>query len=85
MPVAAKSYLPSFAAFLGKMSIPPLHLHLNIQLTTPLAAFGITYTTIVATKEGAAVDGARTRWQDQHARARNALSGGVSLADMERK
>jgi hypothetical protein len=83
MPVAAKSYLPSFAAFLGKLSIPPLHL--TIQLITTLTAFGITYTTIVATKEGAAVDGARTRWQDQHARARNALSGGVSLADMERK
>ncbi|KAI4944378.1 hypothetical protein J4E86_009436 [Alternaria arbusti] len=48
-------------------------------------AFGITYTTIVAAKEGAAVDGARTRWQDQHARARNALSGGMTLADMERK
>ncbi|EMD66111.1 hypothetical protein GGP41_006426 [Bipolaris sorokiniana] len=41
-------------------------------------AFGLTYTTIVASKEGAAVDGARTRWQQQHARARNALSGGMA-------
>ncbi|KAF1837393.1 hypothetical protein BDW02DRAFT_480311, partial [Decorospora gaudefroyi] len=40
-------------------------------------ALGVTYTAVVASKEGAAVDGARTRWQDQHARARNALSGGV--------
>lgn len=38
----------------------------------------IAYTTVVASQEGAAVDGARTRWQQQHARARNALSGGVS-------
>ncbi|KAF1942962.1 hypothetical protein EJ02DRAFT_453868 [Clathrospora elynae] len=48
-------------------------------------AFGITYTTVVASKEGAAIDGARKRWQDQHASARNALSGGMSLADLEAK
>lgn len=60
MPIAAKSYLPTFLSFL---------------------AFGLTYTTIVAAKEGAAVDGARTRWQDQHARARHALSGGVTLQE----
>ncbi|EUC49471.1 hypothetical protein COCMIDRAFT_84454 [Bipolaris oryzae ATCC 44560] len=41
-------------------------------------AFGLTYTTVVASKEGAAVDGARTRWQQQHARARYALSGGMA-------
>ncbi|KAJ4373281.1 hypothetical protein N0V83_003575 [Neocucurbitaria cava] len=47
-------------------------------------AFGLTYTTVVAAKEGAAVDGARTRWQDQHARARYALSGGAtSLAEFQ--
>ncbi|XPS98576.1 hypothetical protein M3J09_007777 [Ascochyta lentis] len=34
------------------------------------------YTFIVATKEGAAMDNARTRWQHQHASARNVLSGG---------
>ena len=63
MPVAPKSYLPAFAAFL---------------------AFGLSYTTIVAAKEGAAVDGARTRWQGQHASARRVLSGGVSMEDMEK-
>lgn len=62
MPVAPKSYLPAFAAFL---------------------AFGLSYTTIVASKEGAAVDGARTRWQGQHASARRALSGGMSMEEME--
>ncbi|EDU43279.1 hypothetical protein L13192_04266 [Pyrenophora tritici-repentis] len=40
-------------------------------------AIGVTYTTIVAAKEGATIDSARTRWQAQHAAARNALSGGV--------
>ncbi|KAL6706013.1 hypothetical protein ACN47E_006115 [Coniothyrium glycines] len=40
-------------------------------------ALGLTYTTIVAIQEGAAVDGARTRWQAQHQRARWALSGGT--------
>ncbi|KAH7363670.1 hypothetical protein BKA66DRAFT_499037 [Pyrenochaeta sp. MPI-SDFR-AT-0127] len=64
MPVAAKSYLPTFVGFM---------------------VCAVTYTTIVASKEGAAVDGARTRWQDQHARARNALSGGATLAELEGK
>lgn len=67
MPVAPRSYLPAFAAFL---------------------AFGISYTTIVASKEGAAMDGARARWQNQHASARRVLSGGMtmeSLAGMEGK
>lgn len=63
MPVAPKSYLPAFAAFL---------------------AFGLSYTTIVATKEGAAVDGARTRWQGQHASARRVLSGGMSMEEVEK-
>lgn len=61
MPIAPKSYLPTFAAFM---------------------AFGITYTTVVASKEGAAMDGARTRWQNQHASARRALSGGMTLEEM---
>lgn len=64
MPVAAKSYLPTFVGFM---------------------VFAVTYTTVVASKEGAAVDGARTRWQEQHARARHALSGGVTLAELESK
>jgi hypothetical protein len=84
MPAVAKSYLPSFAAFLGKLP-HPLILSPSHPTNTPTLAFGITYTTVVAAKEGAAIDGARTRWQDQHARARNALSGGMSLADMEKK
>jgi hypothetical protein len=46
-------------------------------------AIGITYTTIVASKEGATIDGARTRWQHQHASARRALSGGVTMEDLE--
>ncbi|KAF2827894.1 hypothetical protein CC86DRAFT_289370 [Ophiobolus disseminans] len=45
---------------------------------------GITYTTIVARTEGAAMDGARTRWQNQHASARRVLSGGMTLEDMAR-
>lgn len=47
-------------------------------------AFGISYTTIVATKEGATIDGARTRWQGQHASARRVLSGGMSMENMEK-
>ncbi|KAH7080924.1 hypothetical protein FB567DRAFT_532095 [Paraphoma chrysanthemicola] len=42
----------------------------------------ITYTTVVATKEGAAIDNARSRWQDQHASARRVLSHGMTLEDM---
>jgi hypothetical protein len=38
--------------------------------------FGITYTTIVASNEGAAMDGARARWQRQH---RRMWSGGVDM------
>jgi hypothetical protein len=41
-------------------------------------AFAGTYTVVVAAKEGAAMDGARTRWQNQHASARNVLSGGAT-------
>ncbi|EOA85224.1 uncharacterized protein SETTUDRAFT_163913 [Exserohilum turcica Et28A] len=48
---------------------------------TAFMVFGLTYTTIVASKEGAAVDSARTRWQDQHAHARHALSGGIGLSE----
>lgn len=51
-------------------------------------AFGLTYTTIVASKEGATIDGARTRWQGQHASARRVLSGGMSemeLSEMSEK
>lgn len=46
-------------------------------------AFGLTYTTVVANREGAMIDGARSRWQGQHASARRVLSGGVSLEEME--
>tara|TARA_R110002003_G_scaffold244_7_gene17470 strand:+ start:2891 stop:3106 length:216 start_codon:yes stop_codon:yes gene_type:complete len=42
----------------------------------------ITYTTVVATKEGAAIDNARSRWQHQHASARRVLSHGATLEDM---
>ncbi|CBX99443.1 hypothetical protein IAQ61_005301 [Plenodomus lingam] len=50
---------------------------------TGFMVFAISYTTIVASKEGAAIDGARNRWTQQHARARNALSGGVGAEAME--
>ncbi|KAI8932634.1 hypothetical protein NX059_010131 [Plenodomus lindquistii] len=64
MPVAAKSYLPTFAGFM---------------------LFAISYTTIVASKEGAAIDNARNRWTHQHARAREALSGGITtVAELEK-
>ena len=45
-------------------------------------AVGITYTIIAASNEGAAMDGARTRWQNQHASARRVLSGGMTMEDM---
>ncbi|KAF9695438.1 hypothetical protein EKO04_006527 [Ascochyta lentis] len=45
------------------------------------AVVASSYTFIVATKEGAAMDNARTRWQHQHASARNVLSGGVTMLD----
>jgi hypothetical protein len=48
-------------------------------------AIGVTYTTVVASKEGATIDGARTRWQHQHASARRALSGGVTMEECERE
>jgi hypothetical protein len=44
-------------------------------------AIGVTYTTYVASKEGATIDGARTRWQGQHASARRVLSGGMSMEE----
>jgi hypothetical protein len=47
-------------------------------------ALGITYTTVVASKEGATIDGARTRWQGQHASARRVLSGGIDEIEMEK-
>jgi hypothetical protein len=47
-------------------------------------AFGATYTTIVASKEGATIDGARTRWQNQHASARRVLSGGMTMEELEK-
>lgn len=84
MPVVPKSYLPAFAGFLGMSPYPyhPLNLHRTNRVYT---VFGLTYTTYVASKEGAAVDGARTRWQNQHARARTAMSGGMTLAEWEAK
>jgi hypothetical protein len=50
---------------------------------TAFLAVGLTYTTIVASKEGAAIDGARSRWQGQHASARRVLSGGMSMEEFE--
>ncbi|KAH6644698.1 hypothetical protein C7974DRAFT_408359 [Boeremia exigua] len=44
-----------------------------------VCAFSYTY--VVASKEGAAMDMARTRWQHQHASARNVLSGGVTALE----
>jgi hypothetical protein len=38
---------------------------------------GITLTAMGASKEGATIDGARTRWQHQHASAQRVLSGGA--------
>ncbi|KAH9869933.1 hypothetical protein J1614_006854 [Plenodomus biglobosus] len=61
MPIQAKSYLPTFTAFM---------------------LLAISYTTVVATKEGAAIDGARNRWTQQHARARDALAGGRGVEDV---
>ncbi|KAF1364569.1 hypothetical protein EJ07DRAFT_100082 [Lizonia empirigonia] len=43
--------------------------------------FAFSYTFVVATQEGAAMDNARTRWQNQHASARNVLSGGATILD----
>ncbi|KZM20390.1 uncharacterized protein EKO05_0006900 [Ascochyta rabiei] len=48
---------------------------------TGFIVFAFTYTFIEASKEGAAMDNARTRWQHQHASARNVLSGGVTMLD----
>ncbi|KAJ4991851.1 hypothetical protein SVAN01_02701 [Stagonosporopsis vannaccii] len=48
---------------------------------TGFIVFAFSYTYIVASKEGAAMDMARTRWQNQHASARNVLSGGVSMVE----
>ncbi|KAH8728060.1 hypothetical protein GQ44DRAFT_610136 [Phaeosphaeriaceae sp. PMI808] len=45
---------------------------------------GVTYTTIVANKEGSAIDGARSRWQNQHASAKRVLSGGMTSEDTAR-
>jgi hypothetical protein len=45
---------------------------------------GITLTAFGAAREGANIDGARTRWQNQHASAQRVLSGGVGVgAEME--
>jgi hypothetical protein len=93
MPAAAKSFLPAFAGFLGTFPSPPSLFHYlypapppprqsSLETLTPRAnsfpAFAGTYTVVVAAKEGAAMDGARTRWQNQHASARNVLSGGAT-------
>ncbi|KAF2997945.1 hypothetical protein E8E13_005668 [Curvularia kusanoi] len=48
---------------------------------TGFVVFAFSYTFIVASKEGAAMDMARTRWQNQHASARNVLSGGVTAME----
>ena len=57
--------------------VPLLLLSLHPPLT-PTPVFAFSYTFVVASKEGAAMDMARTRWQHQHASARNVLSGGVT-------
>ncbi|KAJ4410152.1 hypothetical protein N0V91_002161 [Didymella pomorum] len=48
---------------------------------TGFIVFAFSYTFVVASKEGAAMDMARTRWQNQHASARNVLSGGVTAME----
>lgn len=76
MPATPKSFLPAFTGFVGTSPLlPPLPIPLT-NATPPVFAFS--YTFIVASKEGAAMDMARTRWQHQHASARNVLSGGVT-------
>jgi hypothetical protein len=50
-------------------------------ILTPSPVFAFSYTFVVASKEGAAMDMARTRWQNQHASARNVLSGGVTALE----
>ncbi|KAJ4376765.1 hypothetical protein N0V86_006882 [Didymella sp. IMI 355093] len=49
---------------------------------TGFIVFAFSYTFVVASKEGAAMDSARTRWQHQHASARNVLSGGVTAQEL---
>ncbi|EAT90636.1 hypothetical protein SNOG_02424 [Parastagonospora nodorum SN15] len=53
----------------------------NFPAFAAFMAIGVTYTTYVASKEGATIDGARTRWQGQHASARRVLSGGMSMEE----
>lgn len=57
---------------------PPSPLSTSPLTNTIPTVFAFSYTFIVASKEGAAMDMARTRWQHQHASARNVLSGGVT-------
>jgi hypothetical protein len=45
---------------------------------------GITLTAFGAAREGANIDGARTRWQNQHASAQRVLSGGALAPEMVR-
>ncbi|KAF1927210.1 uncharacterized protein M421DRAFT_65716 [Didymella exigua CBS 183.55] len=48
---------------------------------TGFIVFAFSYTFVVASREGATIDMARTRWQNQHASARNVLSGGVTALE----
>ncbi|KAH7128361.1 hypothetical protein B0J11DRAFT_578582 [Dendryphion nanum] len=49
-------------------------------------AFSFTYTTVVARKEGNAMDAARTRWQQQKLRGDQAMSAyGASLLEQAHK
>ena len=78
MPAATKSFLPAFTGFIGTYST-----HSPTQpLPNISAVFAFSYTFVVASKEGAAMDMARTRWQNQHASARNVLSGGVTALEL---
>ena len=79
MPATPKSFLPAFTGFIGtSRKNPPLPPPYTPFANANPAVFAFSYTFIVASKEGAAMDNARTRWQHQHASARNVLSGGVT-------
>jgi hypothetical protein len=74
-------YVPFPPLFLYLYPVPPPPHQSTIETLIPanfVSAFAGTYTVVVAAKEGAAMDGARRRWQNQHASARNVLSGGVT-------
>jgi hypothetical protein len=79
MPAITKSYLPALAGFIGE----PSPLRSLLALSNLAIAFSFTYTTVVARKEGAAVDGARTRWQQQKARGDHAMYGANLLEQVQ--